>query len=123
DFLDRADELERQLHDCKRKLADLRGMARDLPQGLAPPGLAELDSDASVQDALRQVLAHRLWLARNSGTATRTEIDRARNAMQRSSETMDVQLRRLASAVSDLREATSELKEAAIQARSIAQKT
>lgn len=111
-LLDGADALESQLHACKRRMQRLRGMLNVLPQEMSAGADLALSADGQVQAALKDLLAHRLWIQQHAATASGRELAAARTAMAQSSATLEQQLQRL-------NEITSELEAAQANAQTI----
>src|SRR5882724_12450110 len=72
-LLDCADALEAQLQDCRRRMQQLRGMLTILPEEMSADADAALSADAKVQAALKDLLAHRLWIKQHAGDASLRE--------------------------------------------------
>jgi hypothetical protein len=66
-----------------------------------------LRADTKVQAALKDLLAHRLWIQQHAVDATQQQLDAARAALAQSSTTLGSQLDRLAAIASDLERAQS----------------
>lgn len=84
DLLDGADALESQLQDYRRRMLSLRQTLTQLPSDMTAPAMASIDPDRQVKTALREVLAHRLWIKQQSGSATQQALDEAVAALNRS---------------------------------------
>jgi uncharacterized membrane protein YccC len=112
DLLDGADALEEQLHDCRERMRKLQMLLAQLPSDMTGAAMASLDPEGQVRTALRDVLAHRLWIKQHGGTASQHELDQARDAIRKSSDQLSEQLRRLDEVGHDLAEAGAGLKAA-----------
>jgi prefoldin subunit 5 len=112
DLLDGADALERQLHDCRERMKKLQALLAQLPSDMTRPALAALDPDGQVKTALRDVLAHRLWIQQNGETASQRQLDEALDAIKKSREQLSEQLRKLDEVGNELAAAGAELKAA-----------
>lgn len=121
DLLDGADAVEQRLHECRDQMAQLRAMVAALPGTLGDQVLPRLDPQASVQAALKDVLAHRLWIARNGESAPLEALASARGALRRSHDQLAEQLEKLRSAGDELREASTR-HEAVVERSQCAQK-
>jgi len=64
-----------------------------------------LSADDKVEAALKDLLAHRLWIKQNAETATLGQLDAARAALAQSGATLQAQLDRLAAIAADLQRA------------------
>jgi hypothetical protein len=109
-LLDGADSVEAQLQQCRERMQRLREMLSILPEEMSARADSALDADAKVQAALKDLLAHRLWIQQHVETASIQQFDIAREALTQSGLTLSALLRRLD-------EASSELERAQITAR------
>jgi len=112
DLLDGVDSLERQLHDCRERMKRLQSLLGQLPSDMTRPAMGALDPDSQVKIALRDVLAHRLWIQQYGANATQGQLDDARKAIQKSSEQLTHQLSRLDDVGRELQEAGEGLRAA-----------
>ncbi len=94
-LLDGADALEARLHDYRTRMKRLKSLLHQLPSDMTNPSMLRVDTDAQVQSALRDMLAHRLWIKRESGTATQQALDEAVRAIQRSADQLAIHLGQL----------------------------
>ena len=104
-LLDGADALEVQLQECRRRMQTLKEMLVVLPEEMSERANTALSADDKVEAALKDLLAHRLWIKQNAGTATLQQLDAARSALAQSGTTLQAQLDRLAAIASDLQRA------------------
>jgi len=111
-LLDGADALERELHDCRVRMQKLQKLLSQLPSDMTRPALAALDPEGQVKDALRDVLAHRLWIQQNGETASMQQLDEALAAISKSRDHLAEQLKRLDEVGNELAAAGAELKAA-----------
>src|SRR5690349_1793599 len=65
DLLDGADALEEQLHECRERMKKLQSLLAQLPSDMTGSAMSSLDPEGQVKTALRDVLAHRLWIKQN----------------------------------------------------------
>ncbi len=121
-LLDGADALEARLHDYKARMQRLRGLLTQLPPDMTGSAMLRVDADAQVQHALRDMLAHRLWIQRESATASQQALDQAVLAIERSGDQLAQQLR-LLDAVGDELQAAGRGLRSAYQEASAAQAT
>lgn len=101
EILDLADALERELLECRARLREVPALAAAT---LSPEQLsarATLAAEPQVQDALRDLLAHRLWLKQNAATASETELVSARDALAATRQSLARQMERLADVRAD----------------------
>ena len=106
-LLDGADALEVQLQECRVRMQRLRGMLAILPEEMSAEANSALSADTKVQAALKDLLAHRLWIQQHAADATQQQLDAARGAMAQSSATLSAQLDRLAAIAAELERAQS----------------
>jgi hypothetical protein len=107
DLLDRADALEAKLQECRVRMQRLRDMLTILPEEMSAEADSALRADTKVQAALKDLLAHRLWIQQHATDATQQQLDAARSALAQSSTTLGSQLDRLAAISTDLERAQS----------------
>ena len=106
-LLDGADALEAQLQECRQRMQRLREMITVLPEEMSAQANAALSADGKVQAALRDLLAHRLWIQQHAGAASAQQLDAARTALAQSSTTLGAQVERLGEITADLERAQS----------------
>ncbi len=106
-ILDLADDLERSLRECRSRLHTVQPIIAHAPPTASTPSpvLATHIAEPQIQAALRDLLAHRLWLKANAAHATLNELVAARDSLQQSRAELDRQLDRLVDATSDLKQA------------------
>lgn len=102
EILDLADALERELLECRARLREIPALAAALSPTEQLSARATLAAEPQVQDALRDLLAHRLWLKEHAATASMEELTSARNALVATRVSLADQLARLASARADV---------------------
>jgi len=107
DLLDGADALEAQLQECRQRMQRLREMLTVLPEEMSAEATAALSADAKVQAALKDLLAHRLWIQQNAEAASTQQLAAARAALAQSSATLTAQIDRLGAITADLERAQS----------------
>lgn len=105
-LLDRADALEQVLHRTRERMKDMREVVDRVPQEIAARAHASLDARDQVQQGLRDVLEHRLWISRHGLSAPQKELDAACRAMDRAHAAISDQLARLESAGAELADVT-----------------
>ncbi|MEZ5463898.1 MAG: hypothetical protein R3F22_01465 [Lysobacteraceae bacterium] len=105
-ILDLADELEALYKETGRKMDAMKLVVQRVPSDIAAVANASLQSQEQIQQGLRNVLEHRLWLAKHADTATIEELKTARQALERSRAAIAEQLQRLENAGAELTEAT-----------------
>lgn len=106
-LLDGADALEAQLQECRQRMQRLREMLSVLPEEMSADANSALSADAKVQAALKDLLAHRLWIQQNAAGASAQQLAAARAALAQSSATLGAQIDRLGSVTADLERAQS----------------
>lgn len=105
-LLDRADALEQLLHRTRERMGEMRRVVERVPQDIAVAAHASLDADSQVQQGLRDVLEHRLWIAKHGLTAPQRELDAACAAMDRAYGNISERLGQLESAGEELANVT-----------------
>jgi predicted nuclease with TOPRIM domain len=106
-LLDGADALEAQLQECRQRMQRLRGMLSVLPEEMSAQADAALSADSKVQEALKDLLAHRLWIQQNAQGASLDQLNAARSALTQSSATLNAQIERLTAITTELERAQS----------------
>lgn len=112
-LLDGADAMERLLHRTRERMQAMQGVVARVPKEVGAVAQASLESDRQVQEGLRDVLQHRLWIQRHAQTASQRDLDAACEAMDRAQERIATELGRLERAGAELAEATDAAIEAA----------
>lgn len=105
-LLDDSDDFETLLYATRDKMKAMKEVVHRVPSDIGAVAEASLDVTAPVQLALRNLLEHRLWIARNANNATRAELVAALTALQRSREQIAARLNQLENAGAELAEAT-----------------
>ena len=105
-LLDSADALEALLKQTRERMGALQQVVGRVPDDIAAVARASLDTEAQVQQGLRNVLEHRLWIARHGETATPAQLAAAQEALDRARASIAGQLDRLDSVGADLADAT-----------------
>lgn len=95
-ILDEADALERELQDCRARLREIPALVHGLPPGTALSAHATLTAEPQVQQALHDLLQHRLWLRDHASDAGLPALEAASKALSESRRRLAVQLARLA---------------------------
>jgi hypothetical protein len=106
-LLDGADALESQLLECRSRMQQLKSMLVALPEEMSADANSALTADDKVQAALRDLLAHRLWIKQHAASASRSELDTACTAVETSYQVMQSQLARLDAITGELAAAQS----------------
>jgi hypothetical protein len=101
EILDLADTLERELLECRARLREIPALAASLSPSEQLSAHATLTAEPQVQDALRDLLAHRLWLKQHAAEATLDELTSARDALAATRASLAAQLTRLADVRAD----------------------
>ena len=83
----------------------LRGMLVVLPEEMSAQADNALSADNKVQEALKDLLAHRLWIKHHAADATLQQLQTASAAMRQSGATLNAQIERLAASAADLEKA------------------
>jgi hypothetical protein len=110
-LLDNADALEGVLHEARRRMADMKDVVGRVAPDIGAVAQASLEADGPVQQGLRNVLEHRLWIARNAESASFDELQRAVAALQRSHRQIAQRLEQLEGAAAELKQAARAVEE------------
>ena len=111
-LLDGADAVEARLQACRERMQRLREMLSILPEEMSARADNALAADAKVQAALKDLLAHRLWIQQHAETAAIAQFDAARVALEQSGATLGALLQRLDAAADELDRAQATAREA-----------
>ncbi|HEX4481771.1 MAG TPA: hypothetical protein VH082_13225 [Rudaea sp.] len=111
-LLDGADAFEALLQACRDRMQRLRDMLSILPEEMSAPADSALAADEKVQAALKDLLAHRLWIQQHAQTASIDQFRVAREALTQSRATLAALLERLDAAANDLERAQASAREA-----------
>jgi chromosome segregation ATPase len=110
-LLDNADAREEVLHQARRRMADMKNVVGRVAPDIGAVAQASLEADGPVQQGLRNVLEHRLWIARNAESASLHELQRAVAALQRSHTQIAQRLEQLEGAAAELNQAARAVEE------------
>lgn len=105
-LLDRADALETLLHTTRDRMNAMRTVVQRVPSDIGAVAHASLDAQPQVQQGLRDVLEHRLWISKHGLEASQGELDRACAALDRAYTTIADKLTRLENAGAELIDVT-----------------
>lgn len=105
-LLDGVDALEAALQSTRKRMSAMKSVVERVPSDIAAVAQASLDTDAPVQQALRNVLEHRMWIAKSAQTAALAELQTALAAIQRSRAQIETRLHQLENAGAELAEVT-----------------
>lgn len=105
-LLDQADALEQLLHRTRERMGEMRQVVDRVPSDIAVEAHASLDAETPVQQGLRDVLEHRLWISRHGMEASQKELDAACTALDRAHANISRQLELLESAGAELADVT-----------------
>ena len=100
-----ADGLEHDLKECRTRLARAHA---SMSMGPNQPAAGEAEARVAVDAALRELLAHRLWLRDEAGNANQRELDAAVSAIGKARGALGKQLQELDSAQRALETAVRE---------------
>ena len=123
ELLDSADALERQLHEYRDRMTNLKRLVSRLPSDMTAPAMASINPDNQVRIALRDMLAHRLWIKREGSTATLEALDLACTALVKSRDQLKQQLGLLDEVGRQLEHAGKGLREAYVEAQTAVKST
>lgn len=94
-LLDDADRLEACLLETRTRMRDLEAMLGRLPADITENARASLASEAGIQDAMKRVLSHRLWIRENATTAPVAKLREVAETARKSLNQLEQQLARL----------------------------
>jgi hypothetical protein len=100
-----ADVLEHDLKECRTRLERAHASMSVAP---GVPAAGEADAHAAIDAALRELLAHRLWLRDHADVAGQRELDAAVSALDKARDSLTQQLAKLDSAQRELETAVRE---------------
>lgn len=101
-ILDLADAFERELLECRKRLREMPALVADPTTTHATAADASASAEAMVANALRDLLAHRLWLKDQGQQASVEALAAARDALAVAQSSLQTQLARLDEARADL---------------------
>lgn len=101
-ILDLADDFERELLQCRARLREMPALVVDASTTNAMAADASASAEAIVASALRDLLAHRLWLKDQGQHASLPALAAARDALASAQASLQAQLTRLDEARADL---------------------
>jgi len=104
-LLDDADRLEAKLLETRTRMRQVEGMLGRLPSDITETARATLASEAGIQDAMKRVLSHRLWIRENGSTASIAKLREVGVTARKSLAQLEQQLARLEGAGSELQAA------------------
>lgn len=110
EILDLADALERELLECRARLREIPALAATSPPAEQLSARSTIAAEPQVQDALRDLLAHRLWLQEHAQTASIDELRSARDALAATRTALAGQLARLADVRAELEQTRTKLR-------------
>lgn len=105
-LLDRADALEQLLQQTRERMRAMQQVVGRVPDDISAVARASLAPDDLVKQGLRDVLEHRLWIARHGDSASHAELRAANVALERAHASIQAQLERLERAGAELASAT-----------------
>jgi hypothetical protein len=100
-----ADGIEHDLKECRQRLQRAHA---SMSMGPGQPAAGEAHAKTAIDAALRELLAHRLWLRDKAEHASQQELDAAATAMGKARGALGQQLRELDSAQRALETAVRE---------------
>ncbi len=110
EILDLADALERELLECRARLREVPALAATSPPAEQLSARSTIAAEPQVQDALRDLLAHRLWLQEHAATASIGELESARDALAATRTALAGQLARLADVRAEFEQTRTKLR-------------
>lgn len=110
-LLDGADALEAVLHEARKRMATMRDVVGRVAPDIGAVAQASLEADGPVQQGLRNLLEHRLWIAKHAAAASYPQLQEAIKALRRSHQQIAEGLRKLETAGAELAEAARAVEE------------
>ena len=110
-LLDGADALENILHEARTRMSKMRDVVGRVAPDIGAVAQASLEADGPVQQGLRNLLEHRLWIAKHGPSASYPQLRDAITALRRSHEQIANGLKKLESAGAELAEAARAVEE------------
>lgn len=104
-LLEGADQLETDIKKCRSLLARAHAAVAVAPQ---VPAAGSADAQGAIDQALRSLLAHRLWIRDHAPQATQAELDTAVDALTHAHQAVRGQLAALIAAQQELDAAVRE---------------
>ncbi|HWT15098.1 MAG TPA: hypothetical protein VN581_04895 [Patescibacteria group bacterium] len=104
-LLDDADRLESCLLETRTRMRELEGMLGRLPADITENARASLASEAGIQDAMKRVLSHRLWIREHAMSAPVPKLREVAETARKSLAQLEQQLARLNGAGAELQAA------------------
>lgn len=101
-ILDLADDFEKELLECRKRLREMPALVADPTTTNATAANASASAEAMVANALRDLLAHRLWLKGEGQQASLEALAAARDALATAKSSVQTQIVRLDEARADL---------------------
>ena len=101
-MLDDADQIEAKLLECREKMKTIGGMLGRLPADITASARATLDSESGIQQALKVVLQHRLWIRENANAAPLAKLAEVSASIGRSLTDLEIQIGRLSAVGGEL---------------------
>lgn len=105
-LLQAADEFEQLLHRTRDQMVAMQALVDRLPSDINGEAQASLQNPQGVQNALRDLLEHRLWISRHASAASLADLQKAVAALERARQPVAAQLLRLEMAGEELRQLT-----------------
>ncbi|AVP96750.1 hypothetical protein C7S18_05850 [Ahniella affigens] len=104
-LLDDADTLEARVLETRVRMRDLEALLGRLPADITESARNTLNSEAGVQQALRLILQHRLWIRDHIHTASISQLRQVRDKVRCSLVKLNEQLGKLDTASDELKHA------------------
>lgn len=104
-LLDDADTLEARVLETRTRMRDLEALLGRLPADITESARNTLNSEAGVQQALRLILQHRLWIRDHIHSASISQLRQVRDKVRSSLEKLNEQLGKLDNASDELKHA------------------
>lgn len=107
-LLNEADSFEQVLREAREKSNEMRDLVNHVPEEMSASTKAWLSIDEDIKRALKDLLAHRMWIKDEGAQASKKQLDEAIRAMQSSKTKIEQQLDELHRAGDSLKKVTDD---------------
>lgn len=107
-LLNEADSFEQVLREAREKSTEMKDLVNHVPEEMSASTKAWLSIDADIKRALKDLLAHRMWIKDEGANASKQQLDEAIRAMRSSKAKIEQQLGELHRAGDSLKQVTAE---------------
>lgn len=107
-LLNEADSFEQVLREAREKSNEMKDLVNHVPEEMSASTKAWLSIDADIKRALKDLLAHRMWIKDEGANASKQQLDEAIRAMRSSKTKIEQQLNDLHRAGDSLKQVTAD---------------